>query len=146
MIRLISAVFLVAWLVGTFAFTLRPANPLPGQTVTDNAVPFVTVGVYLANLNSAFWVSQAVGNLLLLLPVGLFGPIALPWLGRWWRVLLVAAVISASIELAQLFIPERSADVDDVMFNTVGALLGYWLLLLLRAVGGVSAPTSVRPE
>jgi glycopeptide antibiotics resistance protein len=146
MIRLISAVFLVAWLVGTFAFTLRPANPLPGQTVTDNAVPFVTVGVYLANLNSAFWVSQAVGNLLLLLPVGLFGPIALPWLSRWWRVLLVAAVISASIELAQLFIPERSADVDDVMFNTVGALLGYWLLLLLRAVGGVSAPTSVRPE
>jgi glycopeptide antibiotics resistance protein len=138
MIRLISAVFLVAWLVGTFAFTLRPANPLPGQTVTDNAIPFVTVGVYLANLNSAFWVSQAVGNLLLLLPVGLFGPIALPWLSRWWRVLLLAATISASIELAQLFIPERSADVDDVMFNTLGALLGYWLLLFLRAIGGVS--------
>jgi glycopeptide antibiotics resistance protein len=146
-IRLISAVFLAAWLVGTFAFTLRPANPLPGQTVTDNAIPFVTVRVYLENLNSAFWVSQALGNLLLLLPIGLFGPIALPWLSRWWRVVLVAATISASIEFAQLFIPERSADVDDVMFNTVGALLGYWLLLLLRAIGGVSAPSSVgRPE
>jgi glycopeptide antibiotics resistance protein len=147
MIRLISAVFLAAWLLGAFAFTLRPANPLPGQTVTDNAIPFVTVAIYLENLDSAFWVSQAVGNLLLLLPVGLFGPIALPWLGRWWRVVLVAAVISASIEFAQLFIPERSADVDDVLFNTIGALLGYWLLRFLRSVGGVTTPAEARrPE
>jgi hypothetical protein len=28
MIRLISVVFLVGWLVGTYAFTLRPAHPL----------------------------------------------------------------------------------------------------------------------
>jgi glycopeptide antibiotics resistance protein len=145
-IRLISGVFLVAWLLGTLAFTLRAAHPMPGQVVTDNAIPFVTVRIYLENLDSAFWVSQAVGNVLLLLPVGLFGPIALPWLGRWWRVLLLALVISTSIELAQLFIPERSADVDDVMLNAIGALLGYWLLLLLRALGGVSAPTSVRPS
>jgi glycopeptide antibiotics resistance protein len=111
--------------------------------VTDNAIPFVTIRVYLDNLDSAFWVSQAVGNVLLLLPIGLFGPIAIPWLGRWWRVLLLALVISISIELAQLFIPERSADVDDVMLNAVGALLGYWLLLVLRAVGGLGpAPRS----
>ena len=64
--------------------------------------------------------------------MGLFGPIALPWLNRWWRVLLVALALSASIEAAQLWIPERSADVDDVMFNAFGALIGYWLLLLIR--------------
>ena len=142
MIRLISGVFLIGWLLGVLAFTLRAANPMPGQVVTDNAIPFVTIRIYLDNLDSAFWVSQAVGNVLLLLPVGLFGPIALPWLGRWWRVLLVAIVISASIEVAQLFIPERSADVDDVMINAIGALLGYWLLLLLRAVGGIAAVRS----
>ena len=142
MIRLISGVFLMGWLLGVLAFTLRAANPMPGQVVTDNAIPFVTIRIYLDNLDSAFWVSQAVGNVLLLLPVGLFGPIALPWLGRWWRVLLVAIAISASIEVAQLFIPERSADVDDVMINAIGALLGYWLLLLLRAVGGIAAVRS----
>jgi glycopeptide antibiotics resistance protein len=141
-IRLISGVFLIGWLLGVLAFTLRAANPMPGQVVTDNAIPFVTIRIYLDNLDSAFWVSQAVGNVLLLLPVGLFGPIALPLLGRWWRVLLVAIVISASIEVAQLFIPERSADVDDVMINAIGALLGYWLLLLLRAVGGIAAVRS----
>ncbi len=141
MIRLISGLFLVAWLLGAMAFTLRPANPLPGQVVTDNAIPFTTIRIYLAHLDSAFWVSQFAGNLILLLPLGLFGPIALPWLSRWWRVLLVALLFSASIEFAQLFIRDRSADVDDVMLNVIGALLGYLLLSMFRlgrSIGRIS--------
>ncbi|HYN64801.1 MAG TPA: VanZ family protein [Candidatus Limnocylindrales bacterium] len=132
MIRLISALFLGAWLLGTLAFTLRAAHPLPGQVVTDNLVPFTTIRIYLDNLQSPFWQAQAIGNVLLLLPLGLFGPLALPWLGRWWRVLLVAALFSGCIELTQLAIPDRSADVDDVLLNAIGALLGYLLLVVLR--------------
>jgi glycopeptide antibiotics resistance protein len=127
--RLISALFLGAWLLATLAFTLRAAHPLSGQVVTDNLVPFTTIRIYLDNLDSPFWQSQAVGNVLLLLPLGLLGPLALPWLGRWWRVLLVAALFSTCIELTQLAIPDRSADVDDVLLNSIGALLGYFLLL-----------------
>jgi glycopeptide antibiotics resistance protein len=126
--RLISALFLGAWLLAMLAFTLRAAHPLPGQVITDNLVPFATVRIYLAHVDSPFWQSQLVGNLLLLLPLGLLGPLALPWLGRWWRVLLVAVLLSTSIELTQLVVPERSADVDDVLLNAIGALLGYFLL------------------
>ena len=132
MFRLISALFLAAWLIGALAFTLRPANPLPGQVVTDNVVPLATIAIYVENMSSAFWLSQAIGNLLLLLPVGLFGPIAMPWMDRWSRVLLSAIVLSTCIEAAQLAIPDRSADVDDVLLNALGAMLGY---LLLRASG-----------
>ena len=131
MYRLIAGVFLGLWLAVVFALTLSVAHPGSGQVI-DNPTPFVTIQIYLDNLDSPFWLSQGIGNLLLLLPVGLFGPIALPWLNRWWRVLLVALALSASIEAAQLWIPERSADVDDVMFNAFGALIGYWLLLLIR--------------
>jgi glycopeptide antibiotics resistance protein len=129
--RLISALFLGAWLLATLAFTLRAAHPLPGQVITDNLVPFTTVRIYLAHLDSPFWQSQLVGNVLLLLPLGLLGPLALPWLGRWWRALLVASLFSTCIELTQLAIPDRSADVDDVLLNSIGALLGYILLLAL---------------
>lgn len=132
MIRLISAISLAAWLIVMFAFTLRAAHPLPGQVVTDNAVPFTTIRIYLNNLDSAFWVSQAVGNLLLLLPLGLFGPLVLPWLSRWWRVALLAVLVSVSIEVAQLRVPDRSADVDDVLLNTLGALCGYAVLRIVR--------------
>jgi glycopeptide antibiotics resistance protein len=130
-IRLICGVFLLAWLLGALAFTLRPAHPLPGQVVTDNIIPFTTIRIYLENLDSSFWVSQLAGNLVLLLPLGLFGPIALPWLARWRRVLVVALLFSASVEVAQLFVRDRAADVDDVILNVMGALLGYLLLSVL---------------
>jgi glycopeptide antibiotics resistance protein len=133
MIRLISGVVLVGWLVVGLALTLGAAHPLPGQVVTDNLVPLMTIRIYLAHLDSSFWVSQLVGNLLLLLPLGLFGPIALPWLHRWWRVVLVAVLTSTAIEIAQLFIPDRSADVDDVLLNVIGALIGYLLLSMVHS-------------
>jgi glycopeptide antibiotics resistance protein len=56
-------------------------------------------------------------------------------------VLLVALLFSASIEFAQLFIRDRSADVDDVMLNVIGALLGYLLLSMFRlgrSIGRIS--------
>jgi glycopeptide antibiotics resistance protein len=140
MFRVIAGVFLGLWLAAAFAFTLREAHPLPGQVVTDNLTPFATIRIYLDNLDSAFWVSQGIGNLLLLLPLGLFGPIALPWLDKWWRVLMVALVLSACIEMGQLFVPDRSADVDDVLFNVIGALLGYGLLRLIRLRPGTGEP------
>ena len=142
--RLVSGLFLGAWLMATLAFTLRAANPLPGQIVTDNLVPLTTIRIYLDNLDSAFWVAQAAGNVLLLLPLGLFGPLALPWLDRWWRVLLVALLLSACIELAQLLVPERSADVDDVLLNALGALAGFGLGRLLRLGPGQHGPIPER--
>jgi glycopeptide antibiotics resistance protein len=70
----------------------------------------------------------------LLFPLGLLGPIALPVLGRWWRLALVAILYSGTIEFTQIFIPDRSADVDDVIVNVTGALLGFvvWWLVLRR--------------
>ena len=40
---------------------------------------------------------------------------------------------SCSIEFIQFFIG-RSTDIDDVILNTTGALLGYLLYVLVRAV------------
>jgi glycopeptide antibiotics resistance protein len=64
--------------------------------------------------------------------LNLLGPIALPVLRRWWLVLPLALLISASIEIAQFRIPDRSADVDDVIVNVAGALLGYLAFVLAR--------------
>jgi len=130
--RLLAALVLAAWLIGALVLTLQPAHPLPSQVVDDNLIPFHTISIYLRDLGSWFWMRNALGNLGLLLPIGLLGPIALLALDRWWRVLLVALAISATIEFAQLFIPDRSADIDDVIVNVAGALIGYLLYRFLR--------------
>lgn len=121
--------------------TLLPAHPAPGQTVGHNLTLFHTIGIYLANLDSGFWMGQMIGNLVLLLPFGLLGPVAVPWLDRWWRVLIVALALSSAVELAQLWVPDRSADVDDVLLNVVGAMLGYGTVTLLRLGSGRLAPS-----
>lgn len=71
-------------------------------------------------------------NIGIFVPVGFF--IALLWRRpRWWRSLLAGACSSFAIEFIQFFIG-RSSDIDDLILNTAGALLGYWLYWPLRAL------------
>lgn len=64
-------------------------------------------------------------NVFLFFPLG-FCP-ALLWRdGRWWKALLAALAVPAAVENWQLFIG-RTFDVDDLILNALGILLG-WLL------------------
>jgi glycopeptide antibiotics resistance protein len=134
--RLLAGLALAVWLIGGLLFALTPAHPAPGQVVDHNFIPFQTIAIWVANPDSGFWIRQMVGNLLLLLPIGLLGPLALPWLDRWRRVVLAGFAVSLAIELAQLWIPARAADVDDLLLNVGGAALGYAILFVLRLATG----------
>jgi glycopeptide antibiotics resistance protein len=123
---------LALWLIAGVWLTLQAAHPLAGQVVDDNLVPFHTLAIYWRNLGSEFWMRNLLGNLALLLPVGLLGPIAFPALDQWWRIAVLALLVSTAIELIQLAVPDRSADIDDVIVNVAGAMLGYVVLSLAR--------------
>jgi glycopeptide antibiotics resistance protein len=131
--RLLAGFPLAVWLIGGLLLTLQPAHPLAGQVVDDNLVPFHTLAIYWRNLGSEFWMRNLFGNLGLLLPLGLLGPIAIPALDRWRRIALVALLYSVAIELIQLAVPDRSADVDDVIVNVAGAALGFAAFSIVRA-------------
>lgn len=73
-----------------------------------------------------------VANIGIFAPVGFFP--ALLWRkGRWWKSLAIGFLSSFFIEVIQLFVG-RSTDIDDIILNTAGALAGYWLFRLLRAL------------
>jgi len=67
-VRLAAGAVLGVWVAGGLLLTLQPAHPAPGQIVEHNFIPLRTISIYLANLDSTFWVRQMVGNLLLLCP------------------------------------------------------------------------------
>jgi glycopeptide antibiotics resistance protein len=136
MTRWLAGIGLALWLGFGLVLTLAPVVPPPGLIVVPNLVPLHTIAIYIANLDSPFWISQLIGNLVLLLPVGLLGPVAFPALNGWLRVLAVALVFSMAIEVAQLWIPNRMPDVDDVLLNVAGAMLGYAMLSLARLGSG----------
>ncbi len=71
-----------------------------------------------------------VGNIVMFVPLGFFP--ALLWRNwRWWKSVLVGFCASFTIEFTQFFIG-RFTDIDDVILNTTGALVGYWLYRLFR--------------
>ena len=100
-------------------------------TYEHNATPFATLAIQLDGGVSPFELRQIVGNLLLLLPLGLYGPMLSPRLRTAAATIALGAGVSILIELLQLAIataygfPVRVADVDDVLLNTVGVAAGY---------------------
>ena len=73
---------------------------------------------------------QILGNLALLFPLGLLAQWVFPRLRRFRLFLITALAVAIGIELLQLLemvslIAWRSIDIDDIILNTSGALLGY---------------------
>ncbi len=116
-------------------FTLRDGVPavaaaghgkvrlIPGRVIYDS------VRKLLRRHNIGYFLINFVGNIALFLPLGFFPPLL------WQNVSLKSAAligfaVSAFIELCQLPLP-RDFDVDDLILNTLGAVLGW---LLTRAV------------
>ena len=107
-----------------------------------NLVPFATISAQVRSLTPSS-LRQLGGNIGLLLPLGLIGPVVMPSLRRADRLALVALCVSVSIEFVQLtgtltrFL-ERSADIDDVILNVAGALIGWLIWRAVASAWGMS--------
>jgi glycopeptide antibiotics resistance protein len=75
---------------------------------------------------------QVIGNSVMLLPLGIFVPLLFRRLSGFIPVFFICLLASVCIELMQLITFYRSTDIDDVILNTAGAVLGYMIYLLLR--------------
>ncbi len=115
-----------------------------------NAVPLATLRFQLDGGVTPFELRQLVGNFLLLLPLGIYGPILAPRLRSLPAILLAGAGLSALIELGQLAVataygfPLRVADIDDVLLNTAGVLAGYLLWRAWSAAASVDSDHALR--
>ena len=78
--------------------------------------------------------TQVIGNLVMLLPLGIYIPLLFPGLSGFFRVFIICLFVSISIELMQLITSVRSTDIDDVILNTSGAVVGYILYKFLRLI------------
>ena len=79
--------------------------------------------------------TQVIGNLVMLLPLGIYIPLLFPGLSGFFRVFIICLFVSVSIELMQLITSVRSTDIDDVILNTSGAVVGYIVYKFLRLIG-----------
>lgn len=107
---------------------------LNNENASVNLIPFKTIADQFTNKNEVVATGDAAGvsllnilaNLFLFSPVGFF----VPWLfgkcNRLGRIVILGIIVSSAVEIIQLFVG-RSCDIDDVIFNTVGVVIGYEL-------------------
>ena len=81
-------------------------------------------------------VAQSLANILMFVPPGFFLPVAFRKVRRLWKTTVCMMFFSFFIEFTQYF-TGRSADIDDLILNTTGGILGYLVFALFsRLFGG----------
>lgn len=124
----VAIVCMVGFAVALAKVTLVP-SPSSDALIHTNLKPGDSIRAYLDQPNVRDTVKQIGGNILLGVPFGVLLPMLFPKARGLLRVAVVTALVMVLVECAQGAIVEgRAFDIDDVILNTAGALIGYLLL------------------
>ncbi len=69
--------------------------------------------------------THALENVLLFVPFGMLVPLTSRFFKKWWNLILMAFITSLLIEMMQLVTGRGYFEMDDLILNTFGAVLGY---------------------
>ena len=119
-----------------FSYTFFPMDiVLYGFDPNDaNLIPLVQMIRFLRYLENPFVIRNLLGNLVLLAPLGIFLPLLFHKSRKFTVVLATGFLVTLSIEVFQLMLRFRVFDIDDLIINTIGVALGYWVFKLLYMI------------
>lgn len=98
---------------------------------TNNFIPFKEIFRY--SIGSRLFFKNVLGNMLLFLPFGFFISYYLK-VDNYKLSLLQILIASISIEVVQMSIG-RVFDIDDIILNVIGGLIGYYLYHIIDKIG-----------
>lgn len=78
-------------------------------------------------------IAENIMNVVVFFPIGLLLGCVCRRM-TWWKVFLSGLCLSTSIEVMQLIFNKGFSEVDDIIHNTLGCLMGYGLYSLVRLV------------
>ena len=136
----VALLLLLAYLALLAVLTLRPVGADVDSNLRINLKPFATIGPALRHGPGSFVFATLVGNLLAFAPLGLLLPAAFRRI-NWFAVIAAGLALSVAIESAQLGLSlylgfgYRAADVDDVIVNVAGTIVGLTLFGVASLAG-----------
>ncbi|GIO28666.1 VanZ family protein [Ornithinibacillus bavariensis] len=137
--REIINMLLIAYVECLLYLTLFPANGTSTPSLASiNLIPFRTINLYI-NFQGDFslQIINLLGNIVVFIPIGIFIVLFIKK-ATFIHSLLIGIGSTLFIEVMQLVLSingviSRSFDVDDLLLNTIGVLIGYFMAILLRA-------------
>ncbi|SIO58723.1 VanZ like family protein [Singulisphaera sp. GP187] len=142
----VSALLLTAYggLLGWLTLSPHSVAPLSWENRLQ-LHPLRTTAEFLA-VGGWPMLVNVVGNLGAFMPLGLLWPVVRRGRTSVWRVGCLSAALSLLIETIQYGSGRRIADVDDLLLNTLGGLLGYGLYLVLYRYVPILVVPSSHPD
>ena len=98
---------------------------------SNNLIPFREMFRY--DFGSRLFLKNVLGNIIMFLPYGFFTSYFLKE-KRLIPILALTVITSLTIESTQLMIG-RVFDIDDILLNIVGGVLGHYLYILILKIG-----------
>lgn len=129
--RLAAGILFVIYFIVLFYFLFFSEEM--GRTYSErayhyNLVPLKEIGRFLKYwrvLGTKAVLLNIVGNVVAFLPFGIFLPIFSARCRKLWRTMYYSFELSLLVELLQLISKVGSFDVDDLLLNTLGGVLGF---------------------
>ncbi|MGX9756122.1 VanZ family protein [Clostridioides difficile] len=90
-----------------------------------NLIPFYTVWEFITDSNISFTraIANIIGNIGIFIPMGIFLPVVLKKSDKK-TIIIIISLISLGFELIQYILAIGSSDIDDVILNSLGGILG----------------------
>ncbi len=140
------------YIICVFSITFFPLNIIIGEErrwVSYNIIPVVgtvrevsniTDNAVMHNFMIKFWIKNIIGNILLLMPLGVLLPMLRDRFKSTVRTVIFGFLFSLGIESVQLlsgYIGNigRAFDIDDIILNTLGVWIG--VLLYNKLIKGI---------
>ncbi len=136
--KVLTVVLMVVYLAFLFYFLFFAE--MMGRTVEtqyrNNLIPFQEIRRFLGLMRYPQWRMAAflnlAGNVLAFIPFSAFLAVLVHPRERWYIIVPCAFLLSLCVETAQLLAGLGCFDVDDLILNTLGGLLGYWIYWLWK--------------
>lgn len=77
---------------------------------------------------------NVIGNTAMFIPPGIIWPSVFRKLDAHWKVITAGVGASLCIEILQLPFFDRVSDIDDLILNSLGFLMGYGIFLLVKSI------------
>ena len=129
----VAVLLLLCYLGGLVAITFM--NRMGNGMQMYQLYPFLAFWEAWNAFTLQVWLNPLL-NIAMFVPQGVFLPLAAKPFRRWYWMLAAGAGTSLIIEVAQYILGRGQADVDDLICNTLGAMLGYCLCMLFVSLPG----------
>ena len=129
----VAVLLLLCYLGGMAAITFM--NRMDGMQMGVQLRPFLAFWEAWNNFTLQVWLNPLL-NIAMFLPLGVLLPPAAKPFRRWYWTLAAGGGTSLVVESLQYILGRGQADVDDLICNTLGAMLGYCLCMFVVSLAG----------